>query len=34
LAVIISSIFRGTRSDKRQLPAKNISGSVSLKEHG
>ena len=28
-SVIISNIFRSTRSDKPQLPAKNISGSTS-----
>jgi hypothetical protein len=29
-SVIISNIFRSTRSDKPQLPAKNISGSASM----
>jgi hypothetical protein len=29
-SVIISSIFRGTRSDKPQLPAKNVSGNESI----
>ena len=28
-SVIVSNIFRSTRSDKPQLPAKNISGSAS-----
>jgi hypothetical protein len=28
-SVIISNIFRSTRSDKPQLPAKNVSGSTS-----
>jgi hypothetical protein len=29
-SVIINSIFRSTRSDKPQLPAKNVSGNASL----
>ena len=29
-SVIISNIFRSTRSDKRQLPVKNIKGSASI----
>jgi hypothetical protein len=29
-SVIISSIFRGTRPDKRQLPAKNVNGNASI----
>ena len=29
-SVIISSVFRSTRSDKHQLPVKNINGSASI----
>ena len=29
-SVIISSVFRCTRSDKRQLPVKNVNGSASI----
>jgi hypothetical protein len=29
-SVIISNIFRSTRSDKRQLPAKNVNGNASI----
>jgi hypothetical protein len=31
-SVIISSIFRGTRSDKRQLPVKNSTGTTSERD--
>ena len=29
-SIIISSIFRGTRSDKCQLPVKNVNGNASI----
>lgn len=33
-SVIISNVFRSTRSDKGQLPAKNDSGSTSITKEG